>query len=201
MKTRTLAVAAALTAALATGAAAQERAEGRLSAGVRLMAAIPTGDEFSREASVGLGAGADVRYRFYRNVSVYLGYSALRFDIDQVDGLPIAEGDLTLTGRGYDAGLMARWPTGSAVSPWVRAGVLAHFLKYGGDAIGRNPSLGDGEVDEGFGFEAGIGMDVRIGSLDLTPGMSFRHLPFTDITGSDANFSVIAFSLGLRIPL
>jgi hypothetical protein len=199
MKTRILA-AAALTAALATGAAAQQD-EGRLAAGVRLMAAIPTGDEFSREASVGLGAGADVRYRFFRNVSAYVGYSALRFDIDQVDGLPIAEGDLTLTGRGYDAGLMARWPTRSAVSPWVRGGVLAHFLKYGGDAIGRNPDLGDGEVDEGFGFEVGLGLDVRVGKLDVAPGMSFRHLPFTDITGSEANFSVIAFSLGLRIPL
>ncbi len=199
MKTRILA-AAALSAALATGAAAQQ-GEGRLSVSGRLMAAIPTGNEFSREASVGVGAGADVRYRFIRNVSAYLGYSVLRFDIDQVDEIPIAEGDLNLTGRGYDAGLMARWTTTSAVSPWVRGGVLAHFLKYGGDAIGRNPELESGEVDEGFGFEAGVGMDVRMGNLDVTPGISFRHLPFTDITGTDANFSVIAFSLGLRLGL
>lgn len=106
--------------------------------------------------------GATVSYAATQLVSVYAGYSRSSFGCET--GFCTGR-DMTFTSQGIDAGVRLSLPV--IASPWVRAGVVSHSL----DAEGGTE---DGEAASGFGFEAGGGVEMRLGRrLSVTPGVRY----------------------------
>lgn len=199
MRARPFFLAATLVATFATGLSAQD---GRFTVGARVFGAVPVDETLSESVGFGVGAGVEGRFRVTGGLHVYAGYSGSRFGFSSLEGVQFEDGELHITDQGFDVGVLASFTPAAtpSVRPHLRAGVLAHYLKYGGDAIDRlNLS---GEADEGVGFELGFGVDVRLSRrLDLTPSATYRHLPYTDITGEDATYSLLTAGLTLNYRL
>ena len=175
------ALAVALVVAAAPAAAQRGIAvEVRGGAGVGNYAEAGTEFELVPQPSFGVAASYAVRPA----VEVYAGYSRTEFGCES--GFCAGRG-MTFTSSGVDAGVRVSLPV--AASPWVRLGVVSHTLDFA--ASSGEPR--SGESESGVGFEAGAGVEMRLGSrFSATPGV--RYVRY----GDDA-VAMLVGDVGMRI--
>jgi outer membrane autotransporter protein len=128
--------------------------------------------------------GAAVSYALRPAVEVYAGYSRTEFGCD--GGFCAGRG-MTFTSSGVDAGVRLSLPV--AAAPWVRLGVVSHTLDFASSS-GEPRS---GESSSGVGFEAGGGVEARLGSrLSVTPGVRYARY-------GDDTVAMVVGDVGMRI--
>ena len=186
MKTGWMAVAAAVLAASPAAAQRGLAVEIRGGASAGNFAEAATDFQFAPRASF----GATVSYAPLERVAVYAGYSRSSFGCD----MGFCSGrDITFTSQGVDAGVRVSLPVPVA-GPWLRAGIVSHSLDYEGTPIGAQAA--DGEAGSGLGFEAGGGLELRLGRrLAVTPGV--RYVRYG--SGGDDGVAMVVGDVGLRI--
>lgn len=136
--------------------------------------------------------GLTVQYRALETLSAYATFSRMSFGCEE--GL-CTDRDVSLTSQGLSVG--GRWEPAvpwQQARPWVRAGVGIFSLDV--DARGGSES-----VDPGPGFEAGAGLEFRLGErFRIRPGISYlRHATSTDT--EDGHATVLAAHIGFAIPV
>jgi outer membrane autotransporter protein len=176
-----LAVLAVLAVAAAPAAAQRGIAmEVRGGAGVGNYAQAGAEFEFAPQPSF----GAAVSYAVRPAVEVYAGFSRTAFGCD--NGFCAGRG-MTFTSTGVDAGV--RLGLSLPASPWVRLGVVSHTLDFSSTA--GDPR--SGESASGVGFEAGAGVEARLGNrLSVTPGV--RYVRYGEDT-----VAMLVGDVGMRI--
>lgn len=180
---RQLLSALAVAAALAASPAAAQRGiavEVRGGAGVGNYAGAGAEFELAPQPSFGVA----VSYALRPAVQVYAGYSRTEFGCE--GGFCAGRG-MTFTSSGVDAGV--RMGLSVPASPWLRVGVVGHTLDFASES-GEPRS---GESSSGVGFEAGAGVEARLGSrLSLTPGV--RYVRYGEET-----VAMVVGDVGMRI--
>lgn len=152
--------------ALPANALAQSRFHFELRPGI----AIPTQDLADASLQTGLGFEGTIGYRVMPHLGVYAGWDWHHFNARQSFAGP----DLDFEETGYAFGLRFQHPLGDEVSK------VALQLRGGGtyNHIEVENNDGDLVVDtgHGLGWEAGVGLAVRLGGWELVPGARYRSL-------------------------
>ena len=187
----------ALAALLLVPAAAE--AQSRFSLEVGANVAVPLQDFGNADLDMGLGFGANARYRIQPHLAAYAGWEWQHFTTT------LSASELDLEETGYTFGLRyerpfgAERPVGTAAPAWwLRAGgLLAHF-ELEDDAGGSNVS-----TDHGLGWEAGAGVSFPLGArVALAPGLRIRMLRREIDMGlglQDATLTSLTAGLGVVI--
>jgi hypothetical protein len=147
------------------------------------------------EARGDAGFGGDLIFNVSEMLSIYGGYAWDRFGCDGC-----GDGEW-ITSRGFEGGakiLFGAAPFSGALSPWLRAGVVANKLKV---------DDGTFEVtsDTGIGFQAALGIDLPLGEvLSFSPAIRYQRFPaeFEGVGGivvAEETVSYISLDFGLHI--
>jgi hypothetical protein len=140
------------------------------------------------------GFGGDILFNVTPIVSLYGGYGWDRFGC-----AGCGEGDW-ITSRGFEGGaklLFAASPLSGALSPWIRAGVVANEARVAYNGF-------ETTSERGVGFQVGVGVDLPLGAvLSASPAIRYQRFPadFTVIgegTLADETVSYLSFDVGLH---
>lgn len=136
--------------------------------------------------------GATASYGVTDRLGVYAGASRSSFGCDT--GF-CAGREMRFTSQGLEAGVELRLPL--PASPWLRAGLVSHSLRYRSDAT-QGSVARSGEETSGVGFGAAGGVELRLGRrLSVTPGL--RYVRYG--AAGDDGVALLVGDVGLKIRL
>lgn len=168
-------------------------AQSRFHFEVRPGIAIPTQDLADASLQTGLGFEGTVGYRFMSHLGIYAGWDWHHFNAKQ----SFAGADIDFEETGYAFGLRFQHPLGG------EAGKVALQLRGGGtlNHIEAENNSGDlvADTGHGLGWEAGVGLAVRLGGWDMVPGARYRTLKRdfeVGATTTSGTLSYIAIEVG-----
>ncbi len=168
--------------------------------GVRVGAAIPTGNfsqnatatgnaAYLRGATSGLGYGLDAGIGSPL-FGLYASYDRIQFGCES--SACAASGKYELTG--YAAGVRASVPLLPLFKPWAKAGITYNELK---GRAGETPVT----TGKGPGYEVGAGVDIPIlmGFFSLTPQVRRVRQKLSPNDGSKRDANYYTFDIGIRV--
>lgn len=177
------------------------QAQTQMSVEVRGGVGIPTGDWNDEDLlEDGYGLGFDVRAQVTPQIGVYAGYEMVVFGADEevLDAPPGV--DIEATDAGFRAGVELNVPLASApsVTPFLQAGIIYNSLEI---SVSDGDASEEAESEESLGFEAGVGLTVRVGPrLDVVPSIRFRQheIEYEDFGAGTEDAQYVLISVGLR---
>jgi hypothetical protein len=170
-----------------------------LSLQARIGSASPTGG--FAEASPGLGAEPGLAWELggllqpTRWLGVYAGYQQGRFGCAECEGVGV---DGSAVASGVEAGAQLSSPVQRfGLRPWVRGGVVRHFLRFSRGESGLRS-------DPGLGFGIGGGVELEFAGVRVAPGVRFQSYPvevvFSGYPSRSLDVSHLTLDLGLILP-
>ena len=151
---------------------------------------FPTEKIEDSKLTVGFGFEAAIGYRFMEHLGAYLGWGYNNFKIE--------DEDMDFDETGYTFGFQFVHPLGTSesLSYLIRAGAIYNHIEI----EDQNGNLIE-DTGHGLGWEAGIGLDYKLGSnWSLRPQIGYRALS-RDATIEDTHINInvnyVAFGLGI----
>lgn len=177
---------------LALAAAGTLQAQTPVSLELRGGAAFPTDDLGEASLNTGGGAGFGVHAVLLPRLGVYAGWDLMRFSTDS----PFAGAQYDVENTGYVLGLEFGHPITGRIGSWARAGGMYGHIEL----EDRDDVVADSGHE--FGWEAGVGLNVVIGSgFALLPGVRYRMLSVDLTDGADdvpVDLSYVTAEIGFR---
>jgi len=146
--------------------------------------------DFGDTTESDFGFGAGLVFSLTESFGIYGGWARDAFGCeDQV----VCDEDAQIHVQGFEAGVKFIIPTEARILPWLKAGAIAHEVKFESDAF-------ESESDREWGFQAAAGLDFPLGEVvSVSPGLRFNMLETSD-DGLFENPEVkyLSFDLGLH---
>jgi len=176
-----------MTALWAAEADAQQRA---LSFDARGGYSFPMSD-FGDTAESDFGFGGGLVLSLTDSFGIYGGWARDAFGCDDTI---VCDEDAQIHVQGFEAGVKFMIPTEARILPWLKAGAIAHELKF-------DSGTGfESETDREWGFQVAAGLDFPLGEVvSVSPGLRFNMLEVGDAgVFEEPEVRYLSFDLGLH---
>jgi opacity protein-like surface antigen len=175
-----------LVAAWGAPAEAQERA---LSFDARGGYSFPMSD-FGDTTESDFGFGAGIVFSLTSSFGLYGGWARDAFGCEDT---VVCDEDSQIHVQGFEAGVKFLVPTEARILPWLKAGLIAHEMKFDtGTGL-------EAESDREYGFQAAAGVDFPLGEVvSVSPGLRFNMIEMGDDDAFETEVRYLSFDLGLH---
>ena len=177
----------ALAASWAVPAEAQQR---RLSFDARGGYSFPMSD-FGDTAESDFGFGGGIVLSLTDAFGIYGGWARDAFGCEAT---VVCDEDSQIHVQGFEAGVKFLIPTQARILPWLKAGLIAHEMKF-------DTGTGfESESDREYGFQAAAGLDFPLGEVvSVSPGLRFNMIEFgDDDVFEEPEVRYLSFDLGMH---